>query len=250
MGRPVDRHHPPCQLPDPADLAAGIQRGQRRPCPRHPTRGGGALRGARDLARLRQPVCYPPLASRRGDWRQHGGSRLRPFDRGQHPRHLPACVLVHPDLRHAPDARGIRPGAGRRLHRGTLAATAPLRVVRRGGDPRLDLSALRDQAAAGGPAAVREGIGLRIHPGRARWLEDRADPQRRRSHPLDLRPQLAAHRRAMGLHAGGRFVSSSTTLRAGAEGRCDPGPRRWNRGPAVHGRLRPRRPDHRRGDRP
>ena len=250
VGRPVDRHHPAGQLPHPADLAAGFQRGQRRPRSGHAPRGGRAVRGARDLARLRQPFRNPPVAARRGDRRQHGRPRLRAFHRGQHPGHLPAGLLVHPDLRDAPDARGIRPRAGRRVHRGAVAATTPLRVLCGGGDPRVDLSAFRHQAASGRPAGLREGVCLRIYPGGARRLEDGADPQRRRSDPLDLRPQLVADGRSLGLHAGGEFISTRPGDGAGAEGHCDSRSRRRNRGSPVHRSLRPRCPDHGRGDRP
>ena len=156
VGRFVDRHHPARELSDPAHLATGVQGSERWPCPGHAACGGAALRSAGDPARLCEPVRDPAAAARHRDWWQHRGSRLRPLDCGQHPWHVPPCLLVHPDVRHASDARGIRPCSGCGLRRGfvALAASSVIRGVRSRCHPRVDLSSLRHKAAAGRQATL------------------------------------------------------------------------------------------------
>ena len=173
------------------DLSVGLVGG-------HAARGGAAVRGAGDPARLREPVRDPAPAQERRDRRQHGRPRLRAVHRRQHPRHVPAGVLVHPDLRHAADARGFRPGAGADLDRRPVAAAQALRAVRGRGDPRVDLPAVGHQAARGRHAPLREGVRLQLHPGRAGGDDDRADPQRGPGDPLRSTTRPTTSRTATG----------------------------------------------------
>ena len=177
VGWTVDRDHPAGQLSDPADVAAGFQSAERRPGRGNAARCRAAFRRPCDPARLRQPFRDPPAAARRRDRGQHCGARLCAVDRGQHSRHLSACLLVHPELRHAADARGIRSRAGRDLDRRPVAAPPALCLLRSCRDHRLDLSAVRDQATPGRSASVREGVRVSLHPGSAGRIEDRADPE-------------------------------------------------------------------------
>src|SRR2546430_1617241 len=78
-----------------------------------------------------------------------GGRAGLHVDRGQHPRHVPACLLVHPGLWHAADARRLRAGAGFDLGTRAVAAATSLCVIRGRGDHRLGAAACRDQAARG-----------------------------------------------------------------------------------------------------
>src|SRR5438046_2363030 len=67
-----------------------------------------------------------------------------------------------------------------------LLATPPLRRLRPRGHPCVDPAPVRDQAAPGRQAAVRKGVRVPLHPGRAGRHENGAHPQRRPGRPFHL----------------------------------------------------------------
>src|SRR6266404_108289 len=136
---------------------------------------------------------------------------LRAVDGGQHPRHFPAGVLVHPHVRDAPDDRSVWAGARRHVRGGAMAEAPALRVVRGRGNPRVDLSACRCQAARGGNAPVRKGVRIQLHPGRPGRDDDRAHPQRGPGDPFRVRQSDQPHARLLGLPVARGCVPAGAT---------------------------------------